>query len=87
MIIDENYKLENDSNQWVLIYEKEGEINPKTDKPIISKDRWYCSNLESALNRYANEASKVADNIERLQIELVRIHGAINSLSLKTHLK
>ena len=78
--LDNNYRLESDSNQWTLIYEKEGDINPKTNKPTISTDKWYCTSLGSALDRYVNEASKVSKTAEELLIQLIRIEGQINGL-------
>jgi len=64
--IDENYFLTNDSNQWILNYEKEGDVSEKTGKPVISKDKWYCSGLNGVLQRYLKEAPKTATSIEEL---------------------
>lgn len=66
MRIDENYSIENDSNQWVLEYTSKGDINPKTNKPTISTNKWYCSNLKQCLSRYLDESLKPADSIQTL---------------------
>jgi hypothetical protein len=70
IFLDRWYKLENDSNGWVLIYEKEGEINPKTNEPIISRNKWYCGSLHSALKRYLDECLKPSTDIQELFSEL-----------------
>lgn len=70
MKIDENYTLENDSNQWVLNYRSEGEINPKTNKPITTENKWYCGTLSQALNRYLDESLKPSKDIQQLKAVL-----------------
>ena len=64
--IDNEYFLSNDANQWVLNYEKIGDINSKIGKPIVSSSKWYCATLESALKRYLNESPKPSTNITEL---------------------
>ncbi len=66
MKLDKNYSLDNDANQWILNYEREGEINPKTNKPTISRDKWYCRSLQSALKRYLNESVKPSLDVQEL---------------------
>lgn len=66
MKLDDNFYLEADTNQWILHYEKEGDINPKTNKPIKHIDKWYCGSLKSALNRYLNESVKSATTVQEL---------------------
>lgn len=64
MRIDENYSIENDSNQWTLKYSQEGEINKKTGKPTLTENRWYFGTLKGCLNRYLDESIKPAENID-----------------------
>ena len=80
MKIDDNYRLENDSNQWTLIYEKEGEVNPKTVKPTISTNKWYCGNMKQALKRYLDESLKECNSIETVLLELKRVESVIDNL-------
>ncbi len=85
--IDEEYFLTNDSNQWVLNYEKEREINKDTGKPTVSTNKWYCGNLNLALVRYLNESVKFSNSVLKLQsltilaveriTELLEKHGEI----------
>ena len=67
MEIDNNYTLENDSNQWTLIYKEQQGINEKTGKPITTVRRWYCSSLTNALKRYFDESLKPSKDIQELK--------------------
>ena len=83
MRLDENFTLTSDSNNWILNYEKEGDINHKTNRPTLTKETWYFGNLNQALNRYVNEVTKISQTVEDLQIQLVKIQGTINTALLK----
>lgn len=65
--LDEIFSIVPDTHCWVLL--KEEPTGKKNNKGIetISRDRWYCSDLESALKRYRNESCKDAETIEQLQ--------------------
>lgn len=65
--IDEIFSIMPDTYCWVLI--KEEPTGKKNDKgiEIVSRDRWYCADLEAALKRYRNESCKDAETIEQLQ--------------------
>lgn len=65
--IDEIFSIMPDTYCWVLI--KEEPTGKKNDKgiEIVSRDRWYCANIESVLKRYRNESCKDAETIEQLQ--------------------
>lgn len=80
IVLDENYYLTNDSNQWVLNFEKEGDINKKTGKVIITRDKWYYSSIQDCLQRYLNENPKSSPNIEHLIRTLEDISDKISSL-------
>lgn len=47
--LDKHYRVEEDSNSWNLVYEKLGDINPKTNKPTVSSNVSYHANLKQAL--------------------------------------
>ena len=66
MKIDEKYTIENDSNQWVLNYRSEGDINKRTGKPTISTNKWYCGSLKQCLNRYLDESLKQSTTIQEV---------------------
>lgn len=83
MRLDENFTLTNDSNNWILNYEKEGDINHKTNRPTLTKETWYFGNLNQALNRYVNESAKQSETVKDLQIQLAMIQDTINFLTIK----
>jgi hypothetical protein len=58
MRINENYRIEPDTQSWNLIFEKIGEINPQTDKPIMSTSTSYHGNLQQACFAYLDTAIK-----------------------------
>lgn len=78
--LDENFRLENDSNEWTLIFEQEGEINPKTGKPSKKSNKWHCGSLNNALKRYANEVPKPSMSVQELITVLERVNETINNL-------
>ena len=80
--LDNKFHLENDANQWSLHFKEIGEINPKTNKPILRTDVWYCSSLEACLNRYVNEVGKPAKDINVLISTLESVGSIIKSIKL-----
>jgi len=73
ILLDNNFRLEPDDNNWVLKYEKKTDRVTKKGEPITIKDRWYLSTLSQALKVYVSEATKAATNIEELREILTRI--------------
>lgn len=82
--LDENFRIESDTNEWVLIFEQEGEINTKTNKPAIKKDKWHCGSLSLALKRYTNEVTKVGTNVNELIVILTKVETKIDALKNNT---
>lgn len=81
IIIDENYRIENDVNNFILRYEKrDGTINAKTGKEITSTDEWYFSNIKLALTKYLNESLKTSDSITEVLDEIKRVETLISKL-------
>jgi len=64
--LDEIFSIVPDTYCWILL--KEEPTGKKNDKgiEIVSRDRWYCADIESALKRYRNESCKDAETIEQL---------------------
>ena len=69
--LDESFTLSNDTNQWVLEMVQTGDINTKTGKPTITRNKWYCTSLRTSLNRYMDESMKPANNVLGL-VEIIR---------------
>lgn len=65
--LDEIFSIVPDTYCWVLL--KEEPTGKKNDKgiEIISRDRWYCADLEAVFKRYRNESCKYAESVEQLQ--------------------
>lgn len=61
--LDDLFVLIPDANSWILIRE---EKKVKQGKEVVSRDRWYCSNIERALKRYANESLKESSSVEEI---------------------
>lgn len=53
--INENWTIESDTLQWILKFEKEGEVNPKTGRPTLTKDSFYYNKLSEAIRAYINK--------------------------------
>jgi hypothetical protein len=74
--LDENYKVEKDENNFVLIFEKEA-YNEKTKKNYMQKDRWYYPKLSQVLDKYLNECLRPIPDIENVYKELIRVEKLI----------
>ena len=80
--LDKYYSIKADSEQWVLFYEKENWIEGK-EKPVISKNKWYCSTLQNALKRYMDESLKPCESVVHLSLKLNAISNNIEGLIIK----
>ena len=67
--LDDNWSVESDTSSWNLHYEKEGEINPKTGKPMMTRNESYHARLVDALKCYLNEVPKSATTIGQVVAE------------------
>ena len=66
MKLDENYSIEKDPYCWILRYEKTGEINEKTGKPIQTLNETYHNSTKQALAEYLD--CIIGDNFEVIGI-------------------
>jgi hypothetical protein len=81
IIIDENYRIENDVNNFILKYEKRnGIINEKTGKETTSSDEWYFPNIKLALIKYFNESLKTPETITEVLDEIKRVETLISKM-------
>lgn len=59
MKIDDNFWIEADSMRYTLRKEViTGEINPKTQKEIITSDQWYYPSIKDAIKGYVKHSLK-----------------------------
>lgn len=82
MKLDENYRIEHDSNNIILKYEKENGINEKTGKMQYSRDEWYFPKMSQALDKYVNQAMKVPDNVQELIQEVKKLDEKVSEIQL-----
>lgn len=79
--LDDEYTIEPDTACWALHYRKEGEINPATGKPMLSRDDTYHVNLEMALKAYVDKRLKTdATNVDELLEKLRELHGHVKKV-------
>lgn len=80
MKLDDNYSVDYDGMQYVLSFEKEGEINPKTGKPIIRKDQWYPSTLGQALSLFMDKKLKDEETVDGAIVTLTKMLKDVKDL-------
>ena len=80
IILDDNYRIESSENQWTLKFEKIGDINPTTQKPIISKNEFFHNSLQNALKSYIDKKLKVGEDIS---IDIQNLNKSLDSLLKK----
>ena len=81
IVIDMNYHIEADSNQWVLHYNNAKIVK---DKEVNQSNKWYCSSLKNALNRYCDESLKTSKNIEDILQKLDQLNKTISNINQLT---
>lgn len=79
--IDENYQLQNDSNNWILRYEKEM-IKEKTGKPYTSKDEWYFPTISQALKKYIDQSLKNHSGVDGIMLAIQELELKIDKIKL-----
>jgi hypothetical protein len=87
MKLDDNYFIKQDAHNVILCYEKEGDVNPKTGKPMVSKSEWYYNKLEDALNGYLNRAIDANEDVNSVLSELSRAKEVVRSFFKENALK
>lgn len=80
--IDDNWWVESDSSSYNLHYEKEGDINPNTGKPMVARDVTYHARLKDALKYYLNETMKESSDVRELIARIENAEQKIEALKL-----
>lgn len=62
--LDKHYRIERDTASWNLVYEKQGEVNPNTGKPKMSRDVTYHANLKQALVTYLDVSLEGSTDVQ-----------------------
>lgn len=85
MIIDENYTIEKDAHNYILKYEKEGEMNPKTNKLTITRSESFHMTMRDALNSYMDKVIGCPEEISELLDAIKTAQETVNkALTLMT---
>ena len=70
MVLDENYSLIGEENQWTLYFEKKY-FDEKKKKEVVSRNNYYFKNMRDAINSYIDKKLKeketVSDSIDELK--------------------
>ena len=70
MVLDENYSLIGEENQWTLYFEKKY-FDDKKNKEVVSKNTYYFNKMSDAINSYIDKKLKeketVSDAIDELK--------------------
>jgi hypothetical protein len=66
MKLDENYTIKQDTYNFILHYENEGDVNPETGKPTVTVRDTFYPTLEQALLAYASRCQNVNEGVDRL---------------------
>ncbi len=70
MVLDENYSLIGEENQWTLYFEKKY-FDDKKKKGVVSKNTYYFNKMSDGINSYIDKKLKeketVSDAIDELK--------------------
>lgn len=70
MVLDENFSLIGEENQWTLYFEKKY-FDDKKKKEVVSKNTYYFNKMSDAINSYIDKKLKeketVSDAIDELK--------------------
>ena len=69
MILDENYSLIGEENQWTLYFEKKY-FDEKKKKEVTSKNTYYFKNMKDAINSYIDKKLKEKETVSEAIEEL-----------------
>jgi uncharacterized protein Yka (UPF0111/DUF47 family) len=79
IILDNNYSIENDANNWVLV-QKESKIAEKgknAGKLYVSEDRRYYNNIQQCLQKYTDESLKPCKSADEIMKRLEEVEKVI----------
>lgn len=78
MKLDDNFRVENDSNGFTLIFEQKY-IN-KENKEKTKTDKWHYSSMKMILKTYVNESLKPCNCVIELHEKLTYLNDKIDKL-------
>ncbi len=72
MVLDENYSLIGEENQWTLYFEKKYFDNKKK-KEVVSKNTYYFNKMSDAINSYIDKKLKEKETVSEAIEELKKL--------------
>lgn len=69
MKLDENYSLTHDSNCWILMFDKDGDLNEETGRPKHSHWETYHVSCKQALEKYIDSKMKEVDGLYPIWVD------------------
>lgn len=79
MRLDEHNFIEPDIGSWTLVYEKLGEINPETGKPIKTRRVSHHGQLQYALRQFVDESLVECKDIQEVLDKFAELHAKFDS--------
>lgn len=81
--LDDDYSLGLEAYNFMLIQHQKIGVNPDTGKDVITRQNRYYPKLQMALERYVQESTKTAEDLEGIFWQLDRVEGVIKELIQK----
>lgn len=78
MKLDENYRIETDTNNFTLVYESKT-FDEKKKKEVTSKDEWHYPDLKTALIKYVNQCLKPCESIKEVLIRISELEKSLTT--------
>ena len=72
MVLDENYSLIGEENQWTLYFEKKY-FDDKKKKEVVSKNTYYFNKMSDAINSYIDKKLKDKETVSEVIEELKKL--------------
>ena len=72
MVLDENYSLIGEENQWTLYFEKKY-FDDKKKKEVVSKNTYYFNKMSDAINSYIDKKLKETETVSYAIDELKKL--------------
>lgn len=81
--LDDDYSIEMEGINVTLRYEKaEGEVNPKTGKPKITKKTRHYSTIGQALKQYVQFSAEGCNDVREILVKMDEIYKVIDNLKI-----
>ena len=83
MILDENYRLESDSNNWILKFEEVRVKEKDNSEYLFEESIGYYPRISQALRKYLDCCLKECDTAKEIMVEIERVEKLILKMDVK----